>query len=58
MVARCPPTGAPAARAAGKDAEPPITYENHIAAILKKNCATCHGDGKQEAGLNLVSIPA
>jgi len=32
----------------------PITYEDHVAAILKKNCATCHGDGKQEGGLNLV----
>ncbi len=35
--------------------EKPITYEDHVAAILKKNCATCHGDGKQEAGLNLAS---
>jgi mono/diheme cytochrome c family protein len=45
------------ARAAdeGKQAgEKPITYEDHVAAILKKNCATCHGDGKQEAGLNLA----
>lgn len=61
ILAPCPPNGGPAAPAAepadaaGKDAEPPITYEDHIAAILKKNCATCHGDGKQEAGLNLVS---
>lgn len=35
--------------------EKPITYEDHVAAILKKNCAACHGDGKQEGGLNLVS---
>jgi hypothetical protein len=35
--------------------EKPITYEDHVASILKKNCATCHGDGKQEAGLNLVT---
>ncbi|MCG6158160.1 c-type cytochrome domain-containing protein [Rubinisphaera margarita] len=33
----------------------PITYDDHVAAILKKSCATCHGDGKQEAGLNLAS---
>ncbi|WP_013629387.1 c-type cytochrome domain-containing protein [Rubinisphaera brasiliensis] len=36
-----------------KDA--PITYDDHVAAILKKNCATCHGDGTQEAGLNLMT---
>ncbi|SMP65560.1 WD domain-containing protein, G-beta repeat-containing protein [Neorhodopirellula lusitana] len=30
-----------------------VTYDDHVAAILKKNCVTCHGDGKQEAGLNL-----
>ncbi|MFM8891962.1 MAG: c-type cytochrome domain-containing protein [Planctomycetia bacterium] len=41
--------------AAADDTEKPITYEDHVAAILKKHCATCHGDGKQEAGLNLVS---
>ena len=35
--------------------EKPITYEDHVASILKKNCATCHGDGKQEGGLSLVS---
>ena len=35
--------------------EPAITYEDHVAAILRKNCATCHGDGKQEAGLSLVT---
>ena len=35
--------------------EPAITYDDHVAAILKKNCATCHGDGKQEAGLSLVT---
>jgi len=33
----------------------PITYEDHVAAILKKHCATCHGDGKQEGGLSLVN---
>ncbi len=35
--------------------EKPITYEDNVAAILKKNCATCHGDGKQEGGLNLAN---
>jgi hypothetical protein len=33
----------------------PITYEDHIAGIMKKHCATCHGDVKQKAGLSLVS---
>jgi len=33
----------------------PITYEDHVAGILKKHCATCHGDGKQEGGLALAS---
>lgn len=33
----------------------PITYEDHVAGILKKHCATCHGDGKQEGGLSLVN---
>lgn len=36
-------------------ADKPITYEDHVASILKKSCATCHGDGKQEAGLNLAN---
>jgi len=35
--------------------EKPITYEDHVAGTLKKHCATCHGDGKQEGGLNLVN---
>lgn len=30
----------------------PITFEDHVAVILRKNCAQCHGEGKQEAGLN------
>jgi hypothetical protein len=38
-----------------KTEEKPITYEDHVATILKKNCSTCHGDGKQEGGLNLVT---
>jgi mono/diheme cytochrome c family protein len=37
------------------DDEKPITYDEHVAAILKKNCATCHGDAKQESGLNLAN---
>ncbi|MEZ6086928.1 MAG: c-type cytochrome domain-containing protein [Pirellulaceae bacterium] len=36
-------------------AEKPITYDDHVASVFKKSCATCHGDGKQEAGLNLAS---
>ncbi len=31
---------------------PPVTFEDHVAVILRKNCAQCHGEGKQEAGLN------
>ncbi len=40
---------------AEEDGNTVVTYEDHVAAILKKNCATCHGDGKQEAGLNLAN---
>lgn len=35
--------------------EKPVTYEDNVAAILKRNCAACHGDGKQEGELNLAS---
>ena len=35
--------------------EQPITYEDHVVGVMKKHCTTCHGDGKQEAGLSLVS---
>jgi len=44
-----------AAHAASAADEKPITYEDHVAGILKKHCATCHGDGKQEGGLNLLN---
>ena len=40
----------------GAAAEEPITYEDHVAGILKKHCAACHGDGKQEGDLNLASF--
>ena len=43
-----------AAVARGEESKP-ITYEDHVAGILKKHCATCHGDGKQEGGLSLVN---
>ena len=33
----------------------PITFDDHIAAILKRKCAQCHGDSKQEAGLSFAS---
>ncbi len=36
-----------------KNSDKPITFEDNVAAVFKKSCATCHGDGKQEAGLNL-----
>lgn len=49
-------TGVPVARSADPPAaEQSITYEDHVAGILRKNCATCHGDGKQEGGLSLVN---
>ncbi len=48
--------GAGTARAADGQGEPqPITYEDHVAAILKKHCSTCHGDAKQEGGLTLAT---
>lgn len=33
----------------------PITFDDHIAPILKRHCWQCHGDAKQEAGLNLAT---
>ena len=32
-----------------------ITYDDHIAAIFKRHCFQCHGESKQEAGINLAS---
>ena len=37
------------------DDSKPITYDDHIAPILKRHCFQCHGESKQEAGLNLAS---
>jgi len=36
----------------------PVTYDDHIAAIFKRHCFQCHGESKQEAGLNLASFAA
>lgn len=36
----------------------PITYDDHIAAIFKRHCWQCHGEAKQESGLNLASYAA
>ena len=36
----------------------PITFEDNVAAIFRKSCSVCHGDGKQEAGLNLANYAA
>lgn len=36
----------------------PITYDDHIAAIFKRHCWQCHGESKQESGLNLASYAA
>ncbi|MEO8494420.1 MAG: c-type cytochrome domain-containing protein [Planctomycetota bacterium] len=33
----------------------PITFDDHIAAILKKHCVQCHGESKQQSGLNFAS---
>ncbi|MFG0286566.1 MAG: c-type cytochrome domain-containing protein [Rhodopirellula sp. JB044] len=35
--------------------EPPVNFDDHVSAILKRHCWQCHGDAKQEAGLNLAS---
>lgn len=39
----------------GKPVEKPTTWDDHVAPVLRSTCAACHGDGKQEAGLNLAS---
>jgi len=39
----------------GDDAGAPITFDDHVAVILRKNCVQCHGEVKQEAGLNFSS---
>jgi len=36
----------------------PITYDDHIATIVKRHCRQCHGEGKKEAGLDLSSFDA
>lgn len=36
----------------------PVTYDDHVAPILKRHCFQCHGESKQEAGLNLASYSA
>jgi mono/diheme cytochrome c family protein len=36
----------------------PVTYDDHIAPIFKRHCFQCHGESKQEAGLNLASFAA
>ena len=35
---------------------PPITYDDHMASIFKRHCRQCHGESKQEAGLDLSSF--
>lgn len=32
-----------------------VHFDGHVSEILKRNCWNCHGDSKQEAGLNLTS---
>ena len=36
----------------------PVTYDDHIAPIFKRHCWQCHGEAKQESGLNLASYAA
>lgn len=38
-----------------EEAPAPVTFEDHVAGILRKNCAQCHGDSKQKAGLHFGS---
>ncbi|MCX7399483.1 MAG: hypothetical protein NT138_17595 [Planctomycetales bacterium] len=33
-----------------------VNYDDHIAPIFRKHCFQCHGESKQEAGLNLASF--
>ena len=33
-----------------------VTFEESIAAVLRMNCVQCHGEAKQEAGLNFASF--
>lgn len=35
-----------------------VTYEEHIAPIVKRHCVPCHGDSKQESGLSLANYSA
>jgi mono/diheme cytochrome c family protein len=37
------------------DESKPITFEDHVASILKRHCLQCHGESKQKAGLDLSS---
>jgi mono/diheme cytochrome c family protein len=46
---------AAATGARGAETGAPITFEDHVAVILRRNCVQCHGEGKQEAGLNFTS---
>jgi hypothetical protein len=38
-----------------EESAPPVNFEDHVAKILTKNCAQCHGEGKQKAGLDFSS---
>lgn len=40
------------------DEPKPTTYDDHVAAIFKRHCLQCHGDAKQESGLNLANYAA
>ncbi|MFM7056873.1 MAG: c-type cytochrome domain-containing protein [Planctomycetota bacterium] len=46
------------ARDESKPADKPTNWDDHVGPILRRRCAACHGEGKQEAGLNLASYSA
>lgn len=50
--------GASGSPPAGAADSPLITFEDQVSGILKKNCVQCHGEGKQEAGLNFATYAA
>lgn len=47
-----------AAMNAMADSPSAVAYEDQIASIFKRHCFQCHGESKQEAGLNLASYAA
>jgi mono/diheme cytochrome c family protein len=46
------------AAAAPKTSARALTFEEHVAPILAKNCTACHGEKQRKAGLDLRTLPA